>query len=273
MTARVTSASIPGQALAPQSPGSGGRLPGRRPLRTVRAPPRCTRLKQALGRFRSTGCWFSAGAGCPALAVGVNETGAVRRAVHPAGDDVVPGDRLAGGAVPLFPFLGALRLAVGVQEQVRTDCAAAFLLAQQVQGAAVERWPALAAPFGPVAGLGGVIAGTVTHDDAAVVPVQGCQPAGGQGHARHQAAGGVLADRSRAELRAEQRGCQLAQLRKNSGLTRAQVAAAMGISKARVSQIQHGRITELDAVRAYIEVLGGTVDVLAPVGDWTVKVA
>ena len=32
-------------------------------------------------------------------------------------------------------------------------------------------------------------------------------------------------------------------------------------------------ITELDAVRAYIEALGGTVDVLARVGDWTVKVA
>jgi DNA-directed RNA polymerase specialized sigma subunit len=80
-------------------------------------------------------------------------------------------------------------------------------------------------------------------------------------------------ERSREELRAEQRGCQLAQLRKNSGLTQAQVAAAMGISQARVSQIEHGRITELDAVRAYIEALGGTVDVLARVGDWTVKVA
>jgi predicted XRE-type DNA-binding protein len=80
-------------------------------------------------------------------------------------------------------------------------------------------------------------------------------------------------DRSREELRAEQRGYQLAQLRKNSRLTQAQVAAAMGISQARVSQIEHGRITELDAVRAYIEALGGTVDVLARVGDWTVKVA
>jgi len=80
-------------------------------------------------------------------------------------------------------------------------------------------------------------------------------------------------ERSREELRAEQRGYQLAQLRRNSGLTQAQVAAAMGISQARVSQIEHGKITELDAVRAYIEALGGTVDVLARVGDWTVKVA
>jgi hypothetical protein len=40
-----------------------------------------------------------------------------------------------------------------------------------------------------------------------------------------------------------------------------------------VSQIEHGRSTELDAVRAYIEALGGIVDVLARVGDWTVKAA
>lgn len=80
-------------------------------------------------------------------------------------------------------------------------------------------------------------------------------------------------ERGREELRAEQRGYQLAQLRKNAGLTQVQVAAAMGISQARVSQIEHGKITELDAVRAYIEALGGTVEVMARVGDWTIKVA
>ena len=41
-------------------------------------------------------------------------------------------------------------------------------------------------------------------------------------------------ERSREELRAEQRGYQLAQLRKNAGLTQAQVAAAMAVSRARV---------------------------------------
>ena len=57
---------------------------------------------------------------------------------------------------------------------------------------------------------------------------------------------------ARERSREEQRGYQLAQLRRNSRLTQAQVAAAMGISQARVSQIEHGRITELDAVRAPI---------------------
>ena len=80
-------------------------------------------------------------------------------------------------------------------------------------------------------------------------------------------------ERSRADMRAEQRGYQLAQLRKNAGLTQAQVAAMMGVTQARVSQIEHGKITEVDAIRGYVEALGGTVDVIARVGDWTIKVA
>ena len=80
-------------------------------------------------------------------------------------------------------------------------------------------------------------------------------------------------EQSRAEMRAEQRGYQLAQLRKNAGLTQAQVAALMGVTQARVSQIEHGKITEVDAIRGYVEALGGTVDVIARVGDWTIKVA
>ena len=80
-------------------------------------------------------------------------------------------------------------------------------------------------------------------------------------------------ERSRAEMRAEQRGYQLAQLRKNAGLTQVQVAALMGVTQARVSQIEHGKITEVDAIRGYVEALGGTVDVIARVGDWTIKVA
>jgi DNA-directed RNA polymerase specialized sigma subunit len=80
-------------------------------------------------------------------------------------------------------------------------------------------------------------------------------------------------ERSQAALRAEQRGYQLAQLRKNTGLTQVQVAAMMGVSQARVSQIEHGKVTEVDAIRGFVEALGGTVDVVARVGDWTVKVA
>jgi hypothetical protein len=47
----------------------------------------------------------------------------------------------------------------------------------------------------------------------------------------------------------------------------------MGVSQARASQIEHGKVTEVGAIRGYVEALGGTVDVVAQVGDWTVRVA
>ena len=76
----------------------------------------------------------------------MHETGAIRQAL-PACDDELPGDRFAGGAVPLSPFPGSARLPVGVQEQVRADGAAAVLRLEQAQGAAVERGLVPAAPW------------------------------------------------------------------------------------------------------------------------------
>jgi hypothetical protein len=64
----------------------------------------------------------------------VYETGVIRCAALPACDDELPGDRFAGGAVPLLPFPGSVRLPVGVQEQVRADGAAAVLRLEQAQG-------------------------------------------------------------------------------------------------------------------------------------------
>jgi ferritin len=46
-----------------------------------------------------------------------------------------------------------------------------------------------------------------------------------------------------------------------------------GIAQWFASQIEHGKITEVDAIRGHVEALGGTVDVIARVGDWTIKVA
>ena len=59
---------------------------------------------------------------------------------------------------------GPLWFAVGVQEQVPAERAAAVLPAEQAERAGVEQWPAFAAPFGPVAGLGGVIGGCPAPD-------------------------------------------------------------------------------------------------------------
>jgi hypothetical protein len=37
-------------------------------------------------------------------------------------------------------------------------------------------------------------------------------------------------------------------------------------------RVEHGKITEVDAIRGSVEALGGSVDVIARVGDWTIKV-
>src|SRR3954451_23670919 len=119
--------------------GSDGALLRRRPLRTVRATRRGTRLKQATRAISGVQrCWFLPCAGGAAVEGGVNESGLVRQAFPVDGDDL-PGYRLAGGAVPLFPLAWALWLAVGVQEQFSADRAGSVLPAEQVQGSAVEQ--------------------------------------------------------------------------------------------------------------------------------------
>lgn len=69
------------------------------------------------------------------------------------------------------------------------------------------------------------------------------------------------------------RGHQLAEMRKAAGLTQAQVADALGVSQARVSKIEHGEISGIDVVRAYVAALGGTLDIVATLGDRSWKVA
>ncbi len=85
------------------------------------------------------------------------------------------------------------------------------------------------------------------------------------------------AEEARAGVRAENlariRGNELAGLRRAAGLTQADVAAALGVSQARVSQIEHGRVDSLDVLRAYAAALGGEVSVIVRRGDVTVKVA
>ncbi|MGW0390825.1 helix-turn-helix domain-containing protein [Streptomyces sp. NPDC003042] len=85
------------------------------------------------------------------------------------------------------------------------------------------------------------------------------------------------AEEGRAQVREENtariRGHELARLRRSAGLTQAGVAAALGVSQARVSQIEHGQVDSLDVLRAYAAALGGEVSVIVQRGDVTVKVA
>lgn len=69
------------------------------------------------------------------------------------------------------------------------------------------------------------------------------------------------------------RGHQLAEMRKAAGLTQAELADALGVSQTRISKIEHGEVSGIDIVRAYVTALGGTVDMVATVGDRTWRVA
>lgn len=72
-------------------------------------------------------------------------------------------------------------------------------------------------------------------------------------------------------LLAEARGHQLAEIRRQSGLAQREVAQRMGISVARVSQIEHGEAATLEVVARYVEALGGRLDLVADFGDHTVR--
>ncbi|MFJ9949011.1 helix-turn-helix domain-containing protein [Kitasatospora sp. NPDC091207] len=79
--------------------------------------------------------------------------------------------------------------------------------------------------------------------------------------------------RMRQESLARIRGHELAELRRKVGLTQKEVAGLLGVSQARVSQIEHGQVDSLDNLRAYAAAIGGEVEVTVRQGDRTIKVA
>jgi ribosome-binding protein aMBF1 (putative translation factor) len=81
------------------------------------------------------------------------------------------------------------------------------------------------------------------------------------------------AERRRKATMARQSGYQLAEERKRHGLTQAQLAAAMGVSPGRVSQVERGELATIEAVARYIEALGGQLDLIARFSDHTVTLA
>jgi DNA-binding XRE family transcriptional regulator len=81
----------------------------------------------------------------------------------------------------------------------------------------------------------------------------------------------------RAEMRAQMlaavSGAQLAEIRKQLGLTQSQLADATGLSQARISQIENGTATSLETLRAYVTGLGGHLDIVARIGNIQLNVA
>lgn len=53
----------------------------------------------------------------------------------------------------------------------------------------------------------------------------------------------------------------------------AELAETLGVSQARISKIEHGEISGIDVVRAYVSALGGRIDIVAHIGDRSWKVA
>ncbi|MER7962640.1 helix-turn-helix transcriptional regulator [Streptomyces ardesiacus] len=62
-------------------------------------------------------------------------------------------------------------------------------------------------------------------------------------------------------------GHHLREIREEQGLTQAQVAASVGISQARVSQIERGEIHHLETMRTYAAALGARITVSIEYGD------
>ena len=56
--------------------------------------------------------------------------------------------------------------------------------------------------------------------------------------------------RMREQMLASVSGAQLAEIRKQLGLTQTQLAEAAGVSQARISQIENGEVTSLETLRA-----------------------
>jgi predicted XRE-type DNA-binding protein len=73
------------------------------------------------------------------------------------------------------------------------------------------------------------------------------------------------ADRMIAEVRAR----RLAEVRRRQNATQVEVAAAMGVSQARVSRIEKGQLekSEVETLAAYVKALGGKLKIIADFGD------
>jgi len=73
----------------------------------------------------------------------------------------------------------------------------------------------------------------------------------------------------RDEILAQSRAHRLAELRKSYHLTQRQVAAELGIDQSRVSRIERGDLghTELGTLAAFVEALGGKLEISVRVGD------
>jgi transcriptional regulator with XRE-family HTH domain len=60
---------------------------------------------------------------------------------------------------------------------------------------------------------------------------------------------------------------RLAERRSALGLTQAEVAERMGVTKGRVSQIERGEVSTVDVTARYVQAIGGQLQISAVFGD------
>ena len=82
-----------------------------------------------------------------------------------------------------------------------------------------------------------------------------------------QAGGEEALAQTRAAQQAYIDGHRLAERRRALGLSQSEVAGRMGVSKGRVSQIEHGEVSTFDVISRYITAIGGALQVSAIFGD------
>lgn len=75
----------------------------------------------------------------------------------------------------------------------------------------------------------------------------------------------------RERLRVEQRAYHLREIREEQGITQQQLADRMALTQPTVSALESGELERsgIATLRAYIEALGGTIEVTAKFGDRT----
>lgn len=73
----------------------------------------------------------------------------------------------------------------------------------------------------------------------------------------------------RARMEAEVRAFRLREVREEQGLTQTELADRMHVKQPTVSQLESGLLDRagLSTIKAYVEALGGTVEVVADFGD------
>ncbi len=80
------------------------------------------------------------------------------------------------------------------------------------------------------------------------------------------------AERRRKAKMARLSGQRLAGERKQRGLTQAQLSQTMGVTPGRVSQIERGELSTIEAIARYVQALGGRLDLITNFTDHTLTV-